>query len=95
MARSVFKYHLKVGHVNVLHMPAGAVVTKVDYQPRDLGTQDLCLWAEVSDGMPSVERRFRFYATGEHIQNDEARFIATVQTPHGYRPLLVWHLYEE
>lgn len=84
---TIWKYPVAVTDVFVLKMPAGSTVLSVDVQGREVN-----LWAEVDQGQPLAERRFRVSGIGHALPADEPRrFIGTFLLQGG---TLVFHLFE-
>jgi len=82
--KRIFKYPLDICDVRqAVQMPALATPRRVAMQ----GTK-ICIWAEVIDGAPLVERHFIVAGTG-HPVDDATTYIGTVdQLP------FVWHVFE-
>lgn len=84
--KTIFKYDIPDTHEFTLMMPEGAVLLKVELQfghPK--------LWALVS---PSAEVPVKFiiYGTGQIIEREHLRYIATFLVNHGE---FVWHLFQD
>lgn len=86
MARSIWKFPLRVADFVEFAMPKNAKVLTVQVQ---LG--DPCVWAEVDVGAETEIRRFRTFGTG-HPLDSGLLYIGTYQMRDG---ALVFHLYED
>ena len=87
IVQRIFKYPLVVMDVQVVHMPAGAVILSVDVQ-RDVP----CLWALVNPDAVTSLRRIRMYGTGHPVDDPPGYFIGTIQLEGG---ALVFHVFDE
>lgn len=80
----IYKYALDLfrSDCQVVAMPSGAVIVKVDLQH---GT-DLCLWAIVNELQPIFPRNFMICATGQLLPASSS-YIGTV-----FQGEFVWHI---
>lgn len=88
MARTIWKYTLKLTSRQEIEVPAGADLLSVAEQ----GAQ-LCLWAAVdytTEPDITVMRPITIVGTGNIIPDTIRRFIGTVHTRAGF----VWHVFE-
>lgn len=87
--KTIWKFQLEDKRIQGIKMPTGARVLITQAQHGVL-----CVWAEVDDEAPQVERWFEVFATGEAIpeQMGVARvYVGTAQL-HGGDYIL--HIYE-
>lgn len=68
-------------------MPIGATILRVGRQ-----NHVACLWALVDSEMPTVERHFAIYGTGEPVR-PEAKFLGGI-TMENNCVYLEWHVFE-
>jgi len=86
--RKIYKYPLKVEDVQMVEMPAGAVVLTVQAQG-----ETPCLWAEVDPKAALVCRSFVTYGTGHPMDDGPVRhYVGTYQLRGG---ALVFHVYTD
>lgn len=81
----IYKYKLKIEHVQTIKMPANARILSIQAQGNELW-----LWAEVFSANDLSERTFRIYGTGQAFVRGADVYLATVQVNS-----FVWHIYEE
>lgn len=85
--KSVWKFSLGESTHPILTMPKGAEILSVQVQ-RD----EPQLWALVDPNAPKVKRQFHVYGTGWDVEQDNLRFIDTVQMRGG---TFIFHIFEE
>lgn len=84
----IFKYPFNITN------DEGFYVFSIPDRSRILCVQDqdgkICMWAEVSEDFPTVERKFQILGTGKNFTVELDRFyIGSVQ-----QESFVWHVYE-
>lgn len=89
MAKTIWKYELKVTDSQRTEMPTGAKVLSVQVQ-----FEKPCLWAMVDPERIMEHRTFRIYGTGHiiDINSNNLQFIGTFQVSGGG---YVFHLFEQ
>lgn len=83
--RTIFKYPLSHQHTNLVRMPIGAEIVKIDAQ-HDV----VCIWVDCNPDESHVDRLFYSYNTGASI-DPKLKHLATVLLNDGYR---VVHVFE-
>jgi hypothetical protein len=85
--KKIYKYEIPVdGEKHVFDIPWPAYIVHVNHQGRMVS---VCIWAEVQDDQPPVQKWFQVFGTGHEVP-DNASYIGTaVVTPN-----LVWHVFE-
>ena len=85
--KTVYKYILPIGDEVRIRMPAFAKVLSVWVQG-----DNICVWAQVETGVPTLYKTFRVAGTGHPIEEPEKwNFIGTVFL---YGGSLVFHVFE-
>lgn len=85
--KSIWKFPLGQSTHPILTMPEGAEILSVQAQ-RD----EPQLWALVDPDAPKVKRQFHVYGTGWDVEQENLRFISTVQM---HRGTFIFHVFEE
>lgn len=85
--KSIWKFSLGESTHPILTMPVGAEILSVQTQ-RD----EPQLWALVDPDAPKAKRQFHVYGTGWDVEQENLRFIGTVQMRGG---AFVFHVFEE
>lgn len=90
--KTVWKYELSLADgVQVLSMPVGSTIVKVDTQVLEAdATNEIQLWAEVNTSAPTEMRGFIVVGTGHPVQAPST-YIGTALT---YSKKLVFHVFE-
>lgn len=83
--RTIFKYHLPLGGVTNIPLPADAQVLHIGATG-----DDVCMWVLLDPDSGSIARYFRIFGTGEHV-GDVLAYLGTAQT---YGGRFVWHVFE-
>ena len=86
MARSIWKFPIKIDDHQVIPVPNGAKIRSVAVQG-----ETVCLWAEVDPNEPIFGRDIFVYGTGHPMPDDPGTFIGSVMLHGG---ALVFHIYE-
>lgn len=82
----IFKYPLKVEHIQQVMLPQNAKILSVQVQA---GT--LCIWAQIDEVNALEDRTIEVFGTGHAMSDEPRRYIGTVQMHGG---ALVWHVFE-
>lgn len=84
--KKIYKYVLGIGWENqAIKMPKHSVILSIQVQ----NTQ-ICVWAEVEENQPIVDKVFVIIGTGHSFDKDIlGQYLATVQQGE-----FVWHIYE-
>lgn len=83
--QTVWKFHLQIGGVWEVEMPANAEILSLALQG-----DDLFFWAKVEPGNAFVRRRFIVVGTGNAMPSRTLKFLGTVHLDNG----LVFHAFE-
>jgi hypothetical protein len=86
MARTIWKFELRITDEQTVEMPALATLLSVAVQGNSL-----CLWALVNPDLPKCDYTFAIYGTGHPVPGGAANpglFIGTA-----LMPLLAWHVF--
>lgn len=87
--RYVYKYPFELVDEQVLELPLGAEILKVDRQGATVQ-----LWALVKREAPPVSRRFLVRGTGHPITADRAAMDYVGSFYYGHADELVFHVFE-
>ncbi len=84
---TIYKYPVPFRSNLILELPVSAELLTVQMQG-----DNPVVWVKLRQLSPEamVERKFKWYATGESFPEIREQYIGTVQTPNG----LVFHLFE-
>jgi hypothetical protein len=93
MSHSVYKYEIEQKDVNILELPIGASLLRID---NNQTTQKWVLWALVSvNGTILQQKKIRIFGTGHQIDSvKNLVYINTFFQP-SHHGMLVWHAFEE
>jgi hypothetical protein len=84
--KTVFKYHLPLGDIVTIKLPAGAQILDVNIQHGSV-----YLWALVNSERVLEDRTFRIAGTGHEIKQIPTKHIGTIRLSDGD---LVFHVFE-
>ena len=93
MAKTIYKYPLKIDDSVDVVMPAGAEILCVQTQTDRFGNGGANIWAVVDPEVKTEVRRFAIRGTGHPfgLENEDTNYLGTFQLHGG---ALVFHVFE-